>query len=94
VPAPPSDGRERERNLVERARPRSQGPEGARGRRGANNLLPRAREDGAVRTTCYRGRERTAQSAHSRPGGASDRPGGARRKSETAPGECPRRECG
>ena len=50
VPAPPSDGRERERNLVERARPRSQGPEGARGRRGANNLLPRAREDGAERT--------------------------------------------
>ena len=36
VPAPPSDGRERERNLVERARPRSQGP--------------RAREDGAERT--------------------------------------------
>ena len=33
VPAPPSDGRERERNLVERARPGSQGP--------------RAREDGA-----------------------------------------------
>jgi hypothetical protein len=36
VPAPPSDGRERERNLVERARPRSLGP--------------RAREDGADRT--------------------------------------------
>ena len=58
VPAPPSDGRERERNLVERARPRSQGP--------------RAREDGAERTLAPwwservraaggRGRERTAR---------------------------------
>jgi hypothetical protein len=36
VPAPPSDGRERERSRVERARPRSQGP--------------RERDDGAERT--------------------------------------------
>jgi hypothetical protein len=47
VPAPPSDGRERERNLVERARPRSHWPEGARGRREATISRPRAPEDGA-----------------------------------------------
>ena len=62
VPAPPSDGRERERNLVERARPRSHGPEGARGQRGAHTRAlverarprsqgPRAREDGRVART-------------------------------------------
>ena len=58
VPAPPSDGRERERNLVERARPRSQGPRARKDERGAHTRAlverarprsqgPRAREDGA-----------------------------------------------
>ena len=58
VPAPPSDGRERERNLVERARPRSQGPM-ARMDGAERTLAPWWSE--RVRAAGGRGRERTAR---------------------------------
>ena len=76
VPAPPSDGRERERNLVERARPRSHGPEGARGRREAQT---RARGSGRTARSAYpRARAREDERvAHTRAPAASNSAAGA-----------------